>query len=69
VSPVVVALIVGAIALLVGWMLGVGVAGLRILVVIVLVAWRRASDIRAVIGDESTSATTFEASETSIDLG
>lgn len=68
-SPLVVALIVGAIALLVGWMLGVGIAGLGILFVIVVVAWWRTRDIQAVIGAESTSATTFEASETSIDLG
>jgi len=68
-SPVVVALIVGAIALVVGLMLNVGIAGLGVLVVIVLVAWLRARDIRAVIGDESTSATMFEPSETSIVLG
>jgi hypothetical protein len=68
-SPVVVALIVGAIALAFGLMLGVGIEGLGILFVIVVFAWWRARDIRAVVGDESTSATTYEAWETSIDLG
>jgi hypothetical protein len=68
-APVVVGLIVGVFALVVGWMLGVGVVGLVPLFIIVLLAWQRARWMQVAMGDESTSTRTFEAAESSIDLG
>lgn len=68
-QPIVIALIVGAIALVVGWLVGFGAIGLALAFFIVLITWSQERRFQTFFRDAPTSTRTFEAMDTSIDVG